>query len=67
MGLGDQAWLRFCLTLRVFIEALIYPRHVSRGLGMEEILFNELRYVALLIYPRQGFEVPGMTEILFNP
>ena len=39
----DQAWSRFCLTLREFIEALIYPKHVFEGLGMAKVLFNPLR------------------------
>ena len=28
----DQAWSRFCLTLREFVEALIYPSHGFKGL-----------------------------------
>ena len=40
MGLWDQMWLRFCLILREFIEALIYSRHGSKGPGMDKVLFN---------------------------
>ena len=36
----DQAWSRFCLTLREFVEALIYPSHRFKGLRMAEVLFN---------------------------
>ena len=35
-----QPWPRFCLTLREFVEVLIYPKHGSKGLGMAEIVFN---------------------------
>ena len=36
----DQAWSRFCLTLREFVEALIYPRHGFEGPSMAKVLFN---------------------------
>ena len=39
-GSRDQPWSRFYLTLREFVEVLIYPKHGSKGLGMAEILFN---------------------------
>ena len=38
--LRDQAWLRFCLTLREFVKALIYPMHEFEGAGIAEVLFN---------------------------
>ena len=66
MGLRDQAWPRFCLTLREFIEALIYPRHGSEGLDMVEVVFNPWRYVGVLIHPMHRFEGPGMAMVLFN-
>ena len=28
----DQAWSRFCLTRKEFVEALIYPSHGFKGL-----------------------------------
>ena len=40
MGSRDQAWPRFCLTLREFVEALIYLRYGSEGLVMAKVLFN---------------------------
>ena len=39
-GSRDKLWPRFYLTLREFVEVLIYPKHGSKGLGMAEILFN---------------------------
>ena len=36
----DQAWSRFYLTLREFVEALIYPSHGFKGPGMADVLFN---------------------------
>ena len=39
-GSRDQPWPRFYLTLREFVEVLIYLKHGSKGLGMAEILFN---------------------------
>ena len=62
MGSRDQAWPRFCLTLRESIKALIYSRHRSEGLGI-----TLRKFIKALIYPRHGSEGPGMAKILFNP
>ena len=63
----DQAWLRCSLTLREFIEALIYPRPGSNGAGMAEVFFLTLReFIEALIYSRHGSKGLGMAEVLFN-
>ena len=62
-----QAWPRFFLTLREFIEALVFPRLGSVGPSMAMVFLIPLRYVGVLIYPRHGFEGPRKAVILYNP
>ena len=40
MGSRDQIWPRISLTLREFIETIIYQRRKSKGPSMTEVLFN---------------------------
>ena len=63
----------FCLTFREFIEALIYPRHGSKGTGMGQrdqawprFCLTVREFIKVLIYPRHGFEGLGMADVLFN-
>ena len=39
-GSRDQPWPRFYLTLREFVEVLIYLKHGSKGPSVAKIIFN---------------------------
>ena len=67
MGLRDQEWLRFCLTLRDMFRCKF-----TQGIGLKDQawlgFFLTLREsIEALIYPRHGSEGSRMAGVLFNP
>ena len=62
-----QTWLRFCFTLTEFNEALIYPRHVSRGPGVDEISVELIEICCVVNLPKVRVRGTRQDRDLFNP